>query len=149
MADCSRIGWVNDMTGSPRIEGTLEISKRRTGVFIGGDPDALCSLGRLLIWLGNVDQEALSAQPDGERCHVHLHTRDAEGFNSLTPFSSETELCRLDAKGSGEFPKRYRRLVERTPTSAKRAPEGVSRKRHTRSGGKRKVASRRTRPKKE
>jgi hypothetical protein len=40
---------------------------------------------------------------------VHLHTRDAEGFNSLTPFSSETELCRLDAKGTGDFPEKYRK----------------------------------------
>lgn len=110
MADRSREAWVNDMTRSPKIEGNLEISTSRDGIFIGGDADALRSLARLLVWLADVDQESLSTQPDGERYHVHLHTRDAPGFNSLTPFSSETELCRLDAKGTGDFPERYRAL---------------------------------------
>ena len=113
MANRTCAGWVNDMTGSPRIEGTLEICRSQSGIFIGGDPDALRTLARLLTWLANIDQESLASMPDGERCHVHLHTRDAEGFNSLTPFSEETELCRLDAKGSGEFPERNRALRRR------------------------------------
>ena len=99
--------WVNDTSDRPPIEGTLEISTTGDRIFIGGDPDALHSLARLLIWLANVDQESLSHQPDGERCHVHLHARDADGFNSLTRFSSETELCRLDAKGTRKFPAYY------------------------------------------
>ena len=119
MADSIDIGWMNDMTGSPNIEGSLEISKCRTGIFIGGDPAALRSLAKLLTWLANIDQESLSAQPDGERCHVHLHARDAEGFNSLTPFSIETELCRLDAKGTGEFPEEYRELRKQIPGAKK------------------------------
>jgi hypothetical protein len=110
MTDRSRIGWDNVPTGRPPVEGNLEISKCRAGIFIGGDPDALRSLARLLVWLADVDQESLSQQPDGERVHVHLHARDAEGFSSLTPFSSETELCRLDAKGTGEFPEKYREV---------------------------------------
>jgi len=69
----------------------------------------LRSLAELLTWLADVDQASLSAQPDGERCHVHLHATDAEGFNSLTRFSSETEVCRLDAKGTGDFPDHYRK----------------------------------------
>jgi hypothetical protein len=108
------------MRGCPKIEGKLEISKSRTGIFIGGDPRAFHSLARLLDWLANIDQESLAQQPDGERCHVHLHARDAEGFNSLTPFSSETELCRLDAKGTGEFPERYHELGKGTVKRVKR-----------------------------
>lgn len=114
------VGWINDTIGSPKIEGNLEISVSRAGVFVGGDPDGLRSLARLLNWLANVDQELLLTQPDGERCHVHLHARDAEGFNSLTPFSVETEVCRLDAKGTGDFPERYRRPRRRsTPKQEK------------------------------
>jgi hypothetical protein len=119
LANRIRIRWVNDMTAAPKIEGSLEISKHRTGIFIGGDPEALCSLARLLIWLADVDQNSLSGQPDGERCHVHLHTRDAKGFTSLTAFSSETELCRLDAKGTGAFPEKYRGLVKKSINRAK------------------------------
>lgn len=147
MSDRTRIGWVNDTTGSPRIEGNLEISRRGTGVFIGGDPDALRSLAKLLIWLANVDQESLDAQPDGERCHVHLHARDAEGFNSLTPFSTETELCRLDAKGTGEFPKKYGRLATGRATRAKGTGKGVKPKSAKRSEAKRKGTAGRTRRK--
>jgi hypothetical protein len=108
VTDRNRVGWVNNMCDCPKIAGKLEISTSRAGVFLGGDPDGLRSLAQLLIWLANVDQETLAGQPDGERCHVHLHTRDAPGFNSLTPFSVETELCRLDAKGTGDLPERYR-----------------------------------------
>jgi hypothetical protein len=94
--------------GSPAIEGLLEVSKRRSGVFIGSDPAALRSLARLLTWLADVNQETLPNMPDGERCHVHLHAGKPAPWNSLTPISAETELCRLDAKGTGDLPERYR-----------------------------------------
>jgi len=121
MVDRSDVGWTNDTRGKPRIEGTLEISKGGDGILIGGDPAALRSLAKLLIWIANVDQNSLPLQPDGERFHVHLHASFPEGFNSLTPFSCETEICRLDAKGSGEFPPRYGRLAKDKATRAKRA----------------------------
>ena len=101
--------WVNNMQDHPRIEGNLEISSHHQGIFIGGDPKGLRSLARLLAWLADTDQESLSTQPEGERCHVHLHANDVRGFNSLTRFSNETEICRLDAKGTGEFPEYYRK----------------------------------------
>jgi len=110
------------MIGRPRIEGSLEISKSRNSIFIGGDPIALRSLAKLLIWLADVDQGSLSSQPSGERCHVHLHASGPEGFNSLTPFSSETEVCRLDAKGTGEFPEKYCRLNRGTSEPDRGAP---------------------------
>ncbi len=100
--------WVNDMAAAPKISGNLEISKCRTGIFIGGDPEALRSLAKLLSWLADVDQESLSSMPDKERYHVHLHAKGPKAFASLTRFSAETELCRLDAKGTGDFPDRYR-----------------------------------------
>jgi len=97
-------GWVNDMSGSPQIKGTLEISTTDVGVFIGGDPDGLRSLAELTTWLADVDQDSLPRMPDGERFHVHLYPRGAEGFGALTRSSEETEVCRLDAKGTGNLP---------------------------------------------
>jgi hypothetical protein len=108
-------GWVNDMTGSPKIQGNLEISKNESGIFIGGDPDGLRSLARLLTWLADIDQNSLDRMPDGERCHLHLHAHDAEGFNSLTWFSEEAELCRLDAKGTCDLPPKYQELETEKP----------------------------------
>lgn len=106
--------WVNNMSGSPRIEGKLEITRCRNGIFIGGDPAGLRSLAQLLVWLADVDQESLASMPDGEHCHVHLCARDAdEGFHShsLTASSEETEVCRLDAKGTGELAKHIGRKM--------------------------------------
>jgi hypothetical protein len=101
--------WVNSFAGFPKIEGNLEISRSSDGIFIGGDPAALRSLARLLVWLAGVDQESIPSQPDGERYHVHLQANGPKGCNSLTPFSLETEVCRLDSKGTGELPERYKR----------------------------------------
>jgi hypothetical protein len=96
------------------IRGALEISKRREGIFIGGDPRGLRSLAKLLLWLANLDQEKHSSMPDGEREHVPLYAVDPTlPYNSLTPFSVMTELCRLDAKGTGEFPEKYRNLSKK------------------------------------
>ncbi len=94
----------------PAIEGNLEVSRAQDGLRIAGDPEGLRSLARLLMWLADVDQESHPTMPDGERCHVHLHAGEPiESFNSLTRFSEETELCRLDAQGTGEFPEKYSR----------------------------------------
>jgi hypothetical protein len=107
--------WVNDMTPSPKISGNLEISKFPTGIFIGGDPEALRSFAKLLTWLADVDQESLAAMPKEERYHVHLHANGPKAFACLTRFSEETELCRLDAKGTGAFPDKYRAARNRGP----------------------------------
>jgi hypothetical protein len=129
------IVWENRMIGRPKIEGSLEISKRRSGIFIGGDPGAFRSLAKLLIWLADIDQKLLSSQPNGERCHVHLHANYPRGFNSLTPFSSETEICRLDAKGTGEFPKKYQKL-DKQITTEKNTSRGKAKKTQTKKGKK-------------
>jgi hypothetical protein len=97
----------------PRIKGNLEISKSRCGVFIGGDPQGLRSLAKLLNWLADVDQESHPTMPDGEREHIPLYPNAP--YEQLTRYSVATELCRLDAKGTGEFPKKYRRKVSNAP----------------------------------
>jgi hypothetical protein len=84
----------------PKVKGNLEVSKSRNGIFIGGDPEGLRSLAELLNWLADVDQESNPNMPDREREHTHLYCG-----SQLTPHSVDTEVCRLDAKGTGEFPK--------------------------------------------
>jgi hypothetical protein len=96
------------------IKGTLEISKGRLGVFIGGDPNGLRSLAKLLMFLADVDQESHPSMPDGEREHTHLYSGQ-----HLTQFSLTTEICRLDAKGTGEFPARYLKKPPKKPGGTK------------------------------
>lgn len=96
-----------------KIKGTLEISKSRNGVFIGGDPEGLRSLAKILDWLADINQENHPNMPDGEREHVHLYCDPALPQAQLTPFSANTELCRLDAKGTGEFPRKYHKPLQK------------------------------------
>jgi hypothetical protein len=104
-----------------RIIGTLEISKNRHGILIIGDPKGLRSLAKLLVWLADVDQETHPNMPDGDREHVHLHPAVKKGpFAHLTQFSTLTELCRLDAKGTGDLPPRYGKKAKRPAVSKKK-----------------------------
>ena len=98
--------WVNSSAGHPRIVGNLQVTKSREKVYIEGDPAAFRSLAKLLVWIADKDQESIPSQPTGERFHVHLYPTRPEfgiGFGSLTPSSVEAELCRLDAKGTGDL----------------------------------------------
>ncbi len=90
----------------PQLKGNVEISLQRYGrdpydVFIGGDPEGLRSLAGMLLWLADVNQE-VSGMPDGEREHIHL----SPGWQ-LSGNSRRTELCRLDAKATGDFPPNF------------------------------------------
>ena len=67
-------------------------------VTIMGDPEGLRYLASLLNWLADFDQE-LSPDPDGTREHIHLHRK-----LQLGNYSSEVEIFRADAKGTGELP---------------------------------------------
>lgn len=67
-------------------------------VTIMGDPEGLRYLARLLNWMADFDQ-GLNSAPDGTREHIHLHREE-----QLGNFSCEVELCRADAKGTGELP---------------------------------------------
>jgi len=90
---------------SPSIEGELEISHGENGIFIGGTPKGLKSLAKVLNWIAEFDQEIVN-MPDGERTHIHLHVKN-DDYGSLSEFSEETEVCRLDAKGTEELPSYY------------------------------------------
>ena len=87
----------------PEVKGHVEISHGKHGIFIGGDPPGLRSLAKLLNFFAEVDQEKIPYMPDGERDHTHLRPGGQLSENSL-----ETEICRLDAKGTGEFPRNYK-----------------------------------------
>jgi hypothetical protein len=96
------------------INGNLEISKSRTGVLIGGDPNGLRSIAKLLVFLADANQALHPNMPDGEREHTHLYCGP-----HLTQFSVETEICRLDAKGTGDFPERYLKKSRNKPRRTK------------------------------
>jgi hypothetical protein len=96
------------------IKRNLEISKSRFCIFIGGDPKGLRSLAKLLVFLANVKQELHPNMPDGEREHVHLQVGQ-----HLTQFSVATEICRLDAKGTGESPEQYLKKSRSEPRRKK------------------------------
>lgn len=87
----------------PEVKGHVEISHGKHGVFIGGDPKGLRTLAMLLDFLADVDQDTIPHMPDGERDHTHLHPGCHLSDNSV-----ETEICRLDAKGTRTFPRNYR-----------------------------------------
>ena len=67
-------------------------------VTIIGDPDGLRYLSELLQALADYDQDSDNS-PKGEREHVHLHSKCQLGKHSC-----EVEVCRADAKGTGELP---------------------------------------------
>jgi hypothetical protein len=84
------------------LSGNISISEDKDKIVITGDPEGLKSLAAMLIWLANVKQELIKEMPNGYREHIHL----SPGIH-ISHDSSETEICRLDAKGTGEFPKTY------------------------------------------
>jgi len=63
-----------------------------------GDPEGLKYLASLLTWLAEFDQNK-NNDPIGSREHLHL-LKDEE----LDWHSCEVEICRADAKGTGEYP---------------------------------------------
>lgn len=67
-------------------------------VNIVGDPEGLKYLASLLSRLVDFDQETNNA-PAGCREHIHLHRNEQLGEHSC-----EVEICRADAKGTGELP---------------------------------------------
>ncbi len=87
----------------PESKGKLDIYQEvdRDGspsVVIMGDPDGLRYLSETLKALADYDQNSDSS-PIGEREHIHLHRQCQLGRNSC-----EVEICRADAKGTGDLP---------------------------------------------
>jgi len=91
------------MNVPPDLTGNVEISEDKGRIVIAADPEGLKSFARMLIWLAEVDQESIEHMTDGEREHIHLSPGTHISNNS-----AETEICRLDAKGTGTFPKTYK-----------------------------------------
>lgn len=77
----------------PRLTGNISITDEKGKVIIAGDPEGLRSLGRLLTWLGDADQEEWPYLKPGGHAHVHLYPKDDMSESSL-----QVELMRLDAK---------------------------------------------------
>jgi hypothetical protein len=73
-------------------------------VLIHGNPVGLRSLAKLLIEIADLNQDAVNDKylPNGAREHYHLR-QNIELSNS----SNNVILGRLDAKGSGEYYKRF------------------------------------------
>jgi hypothetical protein len=87
----------------PENKGKLDIflkthEDNTPEVMIIGDPDGLRYLSELLKALADYDQDSRNL-PIGEREHVHLHANCQLGKHSC-----EVEVCRADAKGTGELP---------------------------------------------
>ena len=61
----------------------------------------------MIQWLADVDQETTEKMPDGKRAHIHLYAGSA-----LSDNSAEIELCRLDAKATGAFPRAFESVGE-------------------------------------
>ncbi|MHC4541833.1 MAG: Imm32 family immunity protein [Planctomycetota bacterium] len=87
----------------PENKGKLDIYPRidegdSLSVTIMGDPNGLRYLSEILRTLADFDQESDNS-PAGEREHIHLHRQCQLGEHSC-----EVEICRADAKGTGELP---------------------------------------------
>jgi len=89
------------LNGNLRIN-TIE-EDGRTKVMIYGDPEGLKSFGEILIAMSQVDQNDFPGLYVGDRDHMHIRP----DFH-LSKDSLETIIGRLDAKGTGEFPKNFK-----------------------------------------
>jgi glyoxylase-like metal-dependent hydrolase (beta-lactamase superfamily II) len=83
----------------PKLTGSISIREEEGKIVIAGDSDGLRSLGRLLTWLGDADQESWPYLPAGGRAHLHIYPR-----HDISANSREVELMRLDVKGEGKPP---------------------------------------------
>jgi hypothetical protein len=81
----------------PSLTGRISITDEDGKVVIAGDPEGLRSLGRLLTWLGDADQEQWPYLRPGGHAHIHIYPK-----YDISADSREVELMRLDAKGSAE-----------------------------------------------
>jgi hypothetical protein len=89
--------------GVPEKKGLLAITAqihfgREISVAIAGDRDGLRYLAGLLLYFADLDVEQKNL-PEGERAHIHLHP----GYQ-LIEKSCDVEVCRAEAKGTGELP---------------------------------------------
>ena len=67
-------------------------------VSIIGDKEGLLYLAELLKYMAEVNVEQ-QGMPEGERAHIPL-----QAGKHLIDHSSEVQICRAEAKGSGDYP---------------------------------------------
>lgn len=86
------------------ISGELDIFKSKDEIQIHGNPEGLKSFAKLLLEIADLNQEQVDDKflPIGAREHYHLRP----GLE-LSKSSDEVIVGRLDAKGTGEFYKRF------------------------------------------
>jgi hypothetical protein len=87
------------MNNHPAINGNIQITDAGDRIVIAGDPEGLLSMANLLTWLSRYNQETDKNQKLGDRTHIHL----SPGAH-ISCDSHESEICRLDAKGTKRFP---------------------------------------------
>ena len=108
-------------SNEPNIKGNLEISivpdphdAWPQSVFIGGDPEGLRSLAEMLLWLAELDQDTALEVSNETREHIHLTPNVVLSRNSVP-----AEVCRLDAKETGEFPTTFMPIHAKKPRKKK------------------------------
>ena len=94
---------MNNFAEYPKKRGKIDIfpniiNADSISITIIGNPDGLKYLARLLDFVANFDLEKSQA-PSGSREHIHIHRGE-----QLGDYSCEVELCRADARGTGELP---------------------------------------------
>lgn len=109
----------------PNIRGNLEISivpdphdAGPQSIFIGGDPESLRSLAEMLLWLAELDQNTALEASNETREHIHLTPNVVLSRNSVP-----AEVCRLDAKETGEFPVTFMSIRAHVDTREETAKE--------------------------
>ncbi len=93
---------INRVNELPDKGGYISIDAKRykkaVEVRICGDPAGLRYLAEVLRWLADFDQSR-NTDPIGSREHLHLTPGE-----QLDADSCYVEVCRADAKGTGELP---------------------------------------------
>jgi len=93
----NRVGEIPEKSGKICICPILHKSTYGLSVEVIGDPDGLRYLAGVLKWLADFDQNE-NTDPIGSREHLHL-----EPNKELDQKSCYVEVCRADAKGTGEL----------------------------------------------
>ncbi|NLH40683.1 MAG: hypothetical protein GX448_02495 [Planctomycetes bacterium] len=81
-----------------RITVNVKPDDRPVEVVICGDPDGLRYMASVLMWLADFDQ-GKNSDPVGSREHLHLMPGE-----EMDAQSCYVEVCRADAKGTGDLP---------------------------------------------
>lgn len=114
----------DDYSDAPKHRGLLAIvpeirEARNLAVTIIGDSDGLAYLAEMLQYFADLDVEERQ-MPDGARAHFPLRP----GLQ-IVEYSCDVEICRADAKGTGDYPYYFSALLSKQTSKKQR---GSSRK---------------------